>query len=233
MSQKTVDTWTAEDVHWWLMTEVKVHQSCADRFTEEEVLGDCLVSFTKTDILDLGIKHGPAVKITSYLESLKHGSKHHSDFPAYVDKWTKEQVSEWLLQHVKVYSKYAERLQEEGVSGDCLVCFRKQDFLDIGVKSGPAVKILTELHQLNQRPEPILQPVLQTGSDQRQVEHPLSRSFAVNEPASLNKAESNQSNKEAPSQTKPPEEDQRREPWASGATPKEAAAVNFQSYFYH
>ncbi|XP_028258964.1 sterile alpha motif domain-containing protein 9-like [Parambassis ranga] len=225
MSQKTVDTWTAEDVHWWLIAEVKVHQSCADRFTEEEVLGDCLVSFTKTDILDLGIKHGPAVKITSHLERLKHGSKHHSDFPAYVDKWTKEQVSEWLLQHVKVYSKYAERLQEEGVSGDCLVCFRKQDFLDVGVKSGPAVKILTELHQLNQRPEPRLQPALQTCSDQRQVEHPLPRSLAVNEPASVIKPASDPPTKKAPSQTKPPEEDQRREPRASGATPKEAAAT--------
>uniref|UniRef100_A0A3Q0R9H3 Sterile alpha motif domain containing 9 n=1 Tax=Amphilophus citrinellus TaxID=61819 RepID=A0A3Q0R9H3_AMPCI len=152
------------------MTEVKVHQSCADKFIEEEVSGDCLISFNKTEILDLGIKHGPAVKIAAYLESLRKGSKHQSEFPQYVEKWTKEQVSQWLVQHVKVYSKYGERLQEEDVSGDCLVCFRKQDLVDLDVKSGPAVKILSELKQLNQKPEPTLQPILHT--DQREATKP-------------------------------------------------------------
>uniref|UniRef100_A0A8D0CQ32 SAM domain-containing protein n=1 Tax=Sander lucioperca TaxID=283035 RepID=A0A8D0CQ32_SANLU len=118
----------------------------------------------------MGIKHGPAVKITSYLESLKKGSQHESQFPAYVKNWTKEQVTQWLLQHVKVYSKYAERLEEEDVSGDCLVCFKKQDFLDLEVKNGPAVKILAELHHLNEKPEPTLQPIVHTSTDQTEKE---------------------------------------------------------------
>ncbi|TMS20045.1 Sterile alpha motif domain-containing protein 9 [Larimichthys crocea] len=166
------EKWTKEDVHRWLVTEVKVHQTCADKFSEEEVLGDYLVAFEKRDILDLGIKHGPAVKITSALKSLKEGSVLESEFPAYVENWTKEQVAQWLLQHVNVYSRYAERLQEEDVSGDCLVWFRKQDFLDLDIKSGPAVKILAELRQLNKKPEPTLQPILHTGTDQKEDPKP-------------------------------------------------------------
>ncbi|XP_044054922.1 uncharacterized protein LOC122877435 [Siniperca chuatsi] len=150
-----IETWTKEDVRHWLMTEVKVHETCADRFCDEEVSGDSLVNFEKKDILDLGIKHGPAVKIASYLERLKEGSQHESQFPAHVENRTKEEVTQWLLQHVKVHSKYAERLQEEDVSGDCLVCFRKQDFLDLEVKSGPAVKILKELGRLNNTESPL------------------------------------------------------------------------------
>ncbi|KAF3835437.1 hypothetical protein F7725_027995 [Dissostichus mawsoni] len=123
----------------WLMKEVKVHETLADKFFEEEVSGSSLDVFGKTDILDLGIKHGPAVKITSYLESLKKGSRHESQFPAYVENWTKQQVTQWLLQHVKVYDKYAETLREEDVTGDCL--------------------ILAELHKLNNKPEPPLQPI--------------------------------------------------------------------------
>ncbi|XP_062280762.1 sterile alpha motif domain-containing protein 9 [Scomber scombrus] len=166
------EKWTKEDVHQWLMTQVKVHEPCADKLIEEEVSGDTLFHFEKTDILELGIKHGPAVKITSYLERLKEGSQHASQFPAYVENWTKEQVNQWLLQHVKIYNKYAERLQEEDVSGDCLVCFKKQDLLDLDVKSGPAVKILGELRLLNEKPEPTLQPIPHTSTDQQATPKP-------------------------------------------------------------
>ncbi|XP_051231597.1 uncharacterized protein LOC127349755 [Dicentrarchus labrax] len=191
-----IETWTKADVHRWLMTEVKVHETCANRFSEEEVSGDSLVDFEKTDILDLGIKHGPAVKITSYLESLKEGLPHESQFPAYVENWTKEQVNQWLLQHVNIYSKYAERLQEEDVSGDCLVCFKKQDLLDLDVKSGPAVKILAELRKLNKKPEPTLQPILHTKTDQKeapktiQPEQSLAQAIATIQPESYNKTKS-------------------------------------------
>uniref|UniRef100_A0A3Q3M9F0 Sterile alpha motif domain-containing protein 9-like n=1 Tax=Mastacembelus armatus TaxID=205130 RepID=A0A3Q3M9F0_9TELE len=149
-----------EDVRRWLVTELKVHETCADTFFEAEVSGDILLLFDKKEILDLGIKHGPTIKITAHLESLKKGSQHESPCPAYVENWSKEQVNQWLVQHVKVYCKYAERLQEEDVSGDCLVCCNKQDLLDLGVKSGPAVKILAALRELNNKPEPTLQPIL-------------------------------------------------------------------------
>lgn len=168
-----MEEWTKEDVRRWLVTEVKVQDTRADRFLEEEVSGDILEDFEKTDILDLGIKHGPAVKITCYLENLKKGSKHESQTPDYVEKWTKEQVHQWLLQHVKVYDKYAQRLLEEDVSGDCLVCFKKQDFLDLDVKSGPAVKILAKLDQLKEKPEPALDVTVHTSTDPEEPPKPV------------------------------------------------------------
>ncbi|XP_029285417.1 sterile alpha motif domain-containing protein 9 [Cottoperca gobio] len=185
-----IEKWTKEDVHLWLMTEVKVHVTCANRFCEEEVSGESLVVFEKTDILDMGIKHGPAVKITSYLNSLKEGSKHESKFPAYVENWTKEQVNQWLLQYVMVYSKYVERLLEEDVSGDCLVCFKKQDFRDLEVKSGPTVKILAELRQLNDKSEPPLQPIPDTSTKLTETPNPtqpelsLAQAIATKQPVS-------------------------------------------------
>ncbi|KAI3369136.1 hypothetical protein L3Q82_026102 [Scortum barcoo] len=189
-----IETWTKEDFHRWLMTEVKVHETCADIFLEEEVSGDSIVVFEKTDILDLGIKHGPAVKITSYIESLKTRSQHESQFPAYVENWTKEQVNQWLLQHVNVFDKYAKQLQEEDVSGDCLVCFKKQDFLDLEVKSGPAVKILSELRKLNKKPEPTLKPIVHTSTGQKEdpklTQPELAQATGTKQTGSLNKTES-------------------------------------------
>ncbi|XP_062280878.1 uncharacterized protein LOC133985301 [Scomber scombrus] len=155
-----IETWTKEDVHRWLMTEVKVHQTCADRFIEEEVSGENVDDFEKKDILDLGIKHGPAVKIMCYLERLKEGSQHESQLPAYVEKWTKKEVNQWLLQHAKVDNEKAQRFLEEDVSGDCLVCFKKQDFLDLELKSGPAVKILKAIDRLKNKPEPEMLPLI-------------------------------------------------------------------------
>uniref|UniRef100_A0A3Q3EN44 SAM domain-containing protein n=1 Tax=Labrus bergylta TaxID=56723 RepID=A0A3Q3EN44_9LABR len=168
------------------MTEVKVHKTCADRFVEEEVSGDSLVAFKKTDILDLGIKHGPAVKIISYLESLRDGLQR-DQFPAYVENWTKEQVHQWLLQHVNAYSKYAIRLQEEDVSGDCLVCFKKQDLLDLEVKSGPAVKILSNLRQLSKDQEPTLQPI--PHNEQKEAPNPIQPEVSVAQTVASDPAE--------------------------------------------
>uniref|UniRef100_UPI0037E754D0 uncharacterized protein n=1 Tax=Semicossyphus pulcher TaxID=241346 RepID=UPI0037E754D0 len=229
-----IEKWTEEDVHRWLTTEVKVHESCADRFVEEEVSGDSLVAFTKTDILDLGIKHGPAVKIISYLKSLKDGSQR-DQFPAYVEHWTKEQVNQWLLQHVTVYSKYAERLQEEDVSGDYLVCFKKQDFLDLEVKSGPAVKILAKLSKLTNNPEPTLQPIAHTSTEPKeapntnQPEVRLAQTVATNQPQPCNTTESetgrmvgNESGKvQQPLKKDSEEETQHPKPQNSGARRKE------------
>lgn len=148
-----IDSWTKEDVHRWLMTEVKIQQTCADIFIAEEVSGDILITYRKKDVLELGIKHGPAVKITSYLERLKTGSQHESLFPADVENWTKEEVSDWFMRRVKVDGKKAKRFREEDVSGDCLVCFKKQDFLDLELKKGPTAKILKELDRLKNKPE--------------------------------------------------------------------------------
>ncbi|XP_034004876.1 uncharacterized protein LOC117497101 isoform X2 [Trematomus bernacchii] len=143
-----LNTWTKEDVHHWLMNVVKVPQSCADSFLEEKMNGIALNEIEKSEILEFKIPHGPAVKISHYLERLKKGSQHESQFPAEVENWTKEEVAQWLVGHVKVDGKEAERFKEEEVSGDCLVCFKKQDFRDLGLKRGPALNILKELKRL-------------------------------------------------------------------------------------
>ncbi|KAL4000126.1 small subunit ribosomal protein S11e [Sarotherodon galilaeus] len=116
--------------------------------------------------------------------------KHQSEFPEYVEKWTKEQVSQWLVQHVNVYSKYAERFQEEDVSGDCLVCFRKQDLVDLGVKGGPAVRIISALKQLNQKPEPTLQPITDQKEAAKPTEPGNAQAKEINRPESYENTES-------------------------------------------
>uniref|UniRef100_A0AAQ5YNN7 SAM domain-containing protein n=1 Tax=Amphiprion ocellaris TaxID=80972 RepID=A0AAQ5YNN7_AMPOC len=159
----------------------------------------------------------------------------------YVEKWTKEQVNQWLMQHVKVYSKYAARLLEEDVSGDCLVCFRKQDLLDVDVKSGPAVKILAELRQLNKKPEPTLQPILHTSNptDPTKPTHSeLSGTQAteIQQPESSDKTEpkSYEVMEKEPKQTQllpgkasEEEEIQQPKPQNVEAKKKETAAVRF------
>lgn len=159
-SKPPLTEWTKEAVCHWLMTEVKLQKSLSDKFVDEEVSGDILVDFEKRDLLDLGLKHGPVVKIIYHVERLKQATQCETQFPSYVKNWTKEQVNQWLLQHVKVYGKYAERLLEEDVSGDCLVCFRKPDLQDLEIKGGPATKILSHLHKLSSKPEPILEPTV-------------------------------------------------------------------------
>ncbi|KAJ7993229.1 hypothetical protein DPEC_G00270280 [Dallia pectoralis] len=159
--------WTKEEVHQWLTTQVNINPLYAYKLLEEEVSGEDLDYFQKKDLLDLKIKHGPAVKIVSMLEDLRNGSQPRSQFPKYINRWTKEQVCQWLKE-VKVYNQYVERLLEEEVSGDCLFCFQKKDLLELGIKHGPAVKIIGMLEALNNKPEPVLQPVSNIEVDQVQ-----------------------------------------------------------------
>ncbi|KAK1893614.1 Sterile alpha motif domain containing protein 9 [Dissostichus eleginoides] len=143
-----LNMWTKEDVHQWLMNVVKVPQSCADLFLEHEINGEALNEIEKSYILKLELPHGPAVKISHYLERLKKGSQHQPQFQSEAENWTKEKVAQWIVGHGKVSGKKAERFQEEEVSGDCLVCFEKQDFLDLELKRGPTIKILKDLRRL-------------------------------------------------------------------------------------
>ncbi|KAF3845519.1 hypothetical protein F7725_008682 [Dissostichus mawsoni] len=136
-----LNMWTKEDVHQWLMNVVKVPQSCADLFLEHEINGEALNEIEKNTTR-------PAVKISHYLERLKKGSQHQPQFQSEAENWTKEKVAQWLVGHGKVNGKKAERFQEEEVSGDCLVCFEEQDFLDLKLKRGPTIKILKDLRRL-------------------------------------------------------------------------------------
>ncbi|XP_051558855.1 uncharacterized protein LOC127443884 [Myxocyprinus asiaticus] len=67
--------------------------------------------------------------------------------PNKMDDWTKEDVHQWLTNAVKVPQKYADILCNEDVSGASLILFNKQDFLDVGLKHGPAVQILKKVAQ--------------------------------------------------------------------------------------
>ncbi|XP_055797050.1 sterile alpha motif domain-containing protein 9-like [Salvelinus fontinalis] len=169
-SATQIKKWTNEEVHQWLTTQVNINHIYADKLLEEEVSGEVLQYFQKKDLLDLNIKHGPAVKIVSMLEELKSGLQHKSRFPAYIKKWTQEQVCQWLREKAKVYHQYVERIVEEEVSGDCLFCFKKNDLVELGIKHGPAVKIIGMLEKLNSGPEPILQPPTHINVDQENLQ---------------------------------------------------------------
>nr|XP_021326961.1 sterile alpha motif domain-containing protein 9-like isoform X2 [Danio rerio] len=65
-----------------------------------------------------------------------------------VEEWTREQVRYWLTEVIKVDKKYADKLYEEEVSGEELVCYQPKHLQELGIKHGPAVKIITRLEML-------------------------------------------------------------------------------------
>ncbi|XP_066566097.1 sterile alpha motif domain-containing protein 9 [Amia ocellicauda] len=71
-----------------------------------------------------------------------------TDLPDRVEDWTKEHVRQWLISDLNIYGKNADMLYEQEVSGLELVCFQKQDLLDLKVKHGPAVRIVKEIELL-------------------------------------------------------------------------------------
>ncbi|KAL4604998.1 sterile alpha motif domain-containing protein 9-like [Arapaima gigas] len=71
-----------------------------------------------------------------------------TNLPADIEVWTKEDVRQWLLNDLKVPKEHADRLYDEETSGASLVCFEKQDLLDLGVKQGPAIQIIKNVRRL-------------------------------------------------------------------------------------
>ncbi|KAL0146983.1 hypothetical protein M9458_057712, partial [Cirrhinus mrigala] len=70
--------------------------------------------------------------------------------PQQVEAWTKKEVYFWLTEVINIDKKYAERLYNEDVSGEELVWYQREDLLDLGIKHGPAVKIINRLQALQQ-----------------------------------------------------------------------------------
>ncbi|XP_066497042.1 sterile alpha motif domain-containing protein 9-like [Hoplias malabaricus] len=63
-----VEKWTKEHIQAWLHETVKVNKDVADKFNKEEVSGEDLICFEKKDLVDMGVAHGPAVRIMSRLK---------------------------------------------------------------------------------------------------------------------------------------------------------------------
>lgn len=72
----------------------------------------------------------------------------HTELPLRVEEWTREQVYYWLTEVIKVDKKHADKLYEEEVSGEELVCYQPKHLQELGIKHGPAVKIITRLEML-------------------------------------------------------------------------------------
>ncbi|XP_043114041.1 sterile alpha motif domain-containing protein 9-like [Puntigrus tetrazona] len=90
-----------------------------------------------------------------------------TELPLRVEEWTKEQVYYWLTEVIKVDKKHADKLYEEEVSGEELVCYQPKHLQELGFKHGPAVKIITRLEKLKkeqqespkpQKTEPLKKP---------------------------------------------------------------------------
>ncbi len=71
-----------------------------------------------------------------------------TELPLQVEEWTREQVYYWLTEVIKVDKKHADKLYEEEVSGEELVCYQPKHLKELGIKHGPAVKIITRLETL-------------------------------------------------------------------------------------
>ncbi|XP_072525469.1 sterile alpha motif domain-containing protein 9-like [Salminus brasiliensis] len=70
------------------------------------------------------------------------------ELPYKVDEWTKEQVRQWLSEELKVDQVWSDKLYEEEVSGKELMCYKSKDLCDLGIKHGPAVRIINTLESL-------------------------------------------------------------------------------------
>ncbi|XP_067308750.1 sterile alpha motif domain-containing protein 9 [Pseudorasbora parva] len=73
----------------------------------------------------------------------------HTQLPLQVEEWTREQVYYWLTEVIQVDKKHADKLHEEEVSGKELVCYQPKHLQELGIKHGPAVRIITRLKELN------------------------------------------------------------------------------------
>ncbi|XP_031416183.1 sterile alpha motif domain-containing protein 9 [Clupea harengus] len=74
------------------------------------------------------------------------------DLSQRIEDWTREDVRQWLLTNLKVPQEYADILYDEDVSGASLACFRKQDLIDLGIRHGPAVLIVTNVEKVKKLP---------------------------------------------------------------------------------
>ncbi|XP_035516842.1 sterile alpha motif domain-containing protein 9-like [Morone saxatilis] len=68
--------------------------------------------------------------------------------PPLIEDWTKEHVKDWLIVKLRVPQKIAQNLYDQELSGACLVCFEKQDLLELDVPPAPAIQIIRQIEKL-------------------------------------------------------------------------------------
>ncbi|XP_039734026.1 sterile alpha motif domain-containing protein 9 [Pteropus medius] len=70
---KNTDEWTKEDVNCWLESQ-KIDQKHREILTAQDVNGTVLKWLTKTDLIDMGLTHGPAIQIERLFKELQKTS---------------------------------------------------------------------------------------------------------------------------------------------------------------
>ncbi|NXC50921.1 SAM9L protein, partial [Penelope pileata] len=84
----------------------------------------------------------------------------------HIEKWTKEEVKEFLIEVVNIDQKYAEISYNQDVTGSTLKLLTKADLLDMGIPHGPALQIIHFLKKHGIVAESPSQAVHQEGSEQ-------------------------------------------------------------------
>ncbi|NWJ00143.1 SAM9L protein, partial [Crypturellus undulatus] len=64
---QNVDNWTKEQVRQWAVEEVKIDEKHAEILFNQDVTGAILRLLTKSDLIEMGITHGPALQIIHVL----------------------------------------------------------------------------------------------------------------------------------------------------------------------
>ncbi|XP_017554653.1 sterile alpha motif domain-containing protein 9 [Pygocentrus nattereri] len=93
---------------------------------------------------------------------------HKIKLPPKVGEWTKEHVQQWLVEELKIDQTWADKLYEEEVSGKELICFKTRDLRELGIKHGPAVRIINTLETLIKSHENVSDSEMPTDISQTQ-----------------------------------------------------------------
>ncbi|XP_021243866.1 sterile alpha motif domain-containing protein 9-like [Numida meleagris] len=84
----------------------------------------------------------------------------------HTEKWTKEEVKQFLIEHVNIDQKYAQILYSQDVTGSTLKLLTKADLVDMNIPHGPAVQIIHFLKKHGMLTESSNQAMGQEGSEQ-------------------------------------------------------------------
>lgn len=84
----------------------------------------------------------------------------------HIEKWTKEEVKQFLIEDVNIDQKYAEIFYSQEVTGSTLKLLTKADLVDMNIPHGPAVQIIHFLKKHGILNESSDQAMGQEGSEQ-------------------------------------------------------------------